>query len=205
MKIPKGMSEKDVIDTIDRVSNRLAYKYKFGYHGIEDIKQQAALHAIKAMDKYDDSRPLENFLWTHIRNRLFNDKRNNYQRPDKPCLNCPLKAYDPHYLKSNSQCTKFSDKTECDLYVRWMRRNEPKKNIMKPIDLEQVQDERESNMKTEDCIESISNKEIWDLIDTHLDVSLRSDYIKLRNGIKISKSRRKKIESIILEIVQNHE
>jgi DNA-directed RNA polymerase specialized sigma24 family protein len=203
MKIPKGMTEQDVVDTIERVANRLAFKYKFGYHGVEDIKQQAALHALKAMDKYDEDRPLENFLWTHIRNRLFNDKRNNYERPDKPCLTCPL--YDPHCAKSHSQCEAYTDKTECDLYARWLKRNSPKKNIMQPIDLDEVKDEQEDNMKTADFTESVSNNELWELIDKHLHVSLRNDYMKMKNGMKISKARRKKVETAILEIVREYE
>lgn len=203
MKIPTGMTEQDVVDTIERVASRLAYKFRFGYHGVEDIKQQAAIHAIKGMDSYDESRPLENFLWTHIRNRLFNDKRNNLERPDKPCLTCPL--YDAHCAVSHSQCKEYSDKTECDLYARWIKRNSPKKNIMQPMNIEGVKDEEENNMKVEDATERISTRELWDLIDKHLHVSMRSDYMKMKNGVKISKARRKKIELAILEIVKEHE
>ena len=36
-----------------------------------------------AMERYDEIRPLENFLSTHIKNRLINFKRDNYYRPDE--------------------------------------------------------------------------------------------------------------------------
>ena len=39
------------------------------------MKQQAAIFALEGLEKYDNKRPLENFLWTHVRNRLFNYKR----------------------------------------------------------------------------------------------------------------------------------
>ncbi len=91
MNIPKGMTEEEVLSSIDRVANGLAYKYRFGYHGLDDMKQEARMLAIEGLDRYDSSRgKLETFLWTHVSNRLFNIKRNKYARPDKPCFDCPL-------------------------------------------------------------------------------------------------------------------
>ena len=88
--IPNGMTEKQVIQIINNIANRLAGKFKFGYHDLEDMKQQARLFAWEGMENYDGIRPLENFLWTHVRNRLYNFKRNNFGRPDKPCDSCPF-------------------------------------------------------------------------------------------------------------------
>ena len=124
------VSESEFLEVLDNISKRLVHKFKFGYHDIDDMKQQAAIFALEGLEKYDNSRPLENFLWTHVRNRLFNYKRNNYQRPDKPCLNCPL--YDPTYRNSTSQCSKYNNKKNCELYAAWSNRNENKKNIMQP-------------------------------------------------------------------------
>ena len=105
MKIPEGMTEEDVLSSIDRVANGLAYKYKFGYYGVDDMKQEARLLAIEGLERYDSSRgKLETFLWTHVSNRLFNIKRNKYSRPDKPCFDCPLNAYDPDCKNSINQC-----------------------------------------------------------------------------------------------------
>ena len=75
------------------------------------MKQQAAIFALEGLEKYDNKRPLENFLWTHVRNRLFNYKRDNYQRPDKPCLSCVF--YDAHCATSTNQCNEYDDKTNC--------------------------------------------------------------------------------------------
>ena len=60
--IPKGMDETEVIAIIDRIANRLAAKFKFGYHELEDMKQQARLFAWEGMENYDGVRPLDNFL-----------------------------------------------------------------------------------------------------------------------------------------------
>ena len=88
------ITEQELLDTIDIITKKLAYKFKFGYHQIEDMKQQISIFALEGLENYDNKRPLENFLWTHVRNRLFNFKRDNYQRPDKPCKTCPF--YDPN-------------------------------------------------------------------------------------------------------------
>lgn len=204
MIVPQGMSEPEVLEIIDRVAVRLCRKFKFGYHDVDDMKQQAKLFALECMDSetYDSSRPLENFLWTHVRNRLFNMKRNKYERPDKPCFTCPL--YDPHCRASTNECEAFPDKMECTLYHGWINRNAAKKNLMCPIDLGEVRDEHEDNMKVADHVEEIGNKEIWDLIDKHLEVGLRADYIKIKNGIKVPKNKRTKVEEAIIAIMHQY-
>lgn len=83
MKIPKNMTEEQVISTISRVSSRLANKFTFANYEEEDIAQEAFIIGMDAMDRYDEVRPLENFLSTHIKNRLINFKRDNYYRPDE--------------------------------------------------------------------------------------------------------------------------
>lgn len=73
---------KEQMATIQLVAQRLARKYSFGYFDEDDIKQEAFIMAMGAMDKYDQSRPLENFLMIHIGNRLKNLKRDKYYRSD---------------------------------------------------------------------------------------------------------------------------
>ena len=82
MKIPEGLNETEVVDTINKIATKLAPKYVFASYEIEDIKQEAFLIGIEALDRYDSSKPLENFLYTHISNRLKNFKRDNYYRLD---------------------------------------------------------------------------------------------------------------------------
>src|SRR3990172_4720235 len=98
-KIPKGMTEKEVLNVIEEVISSLAYKFKFGYHSIEDMKQQARLYAWEGLDKFE--------------------------RPDKPCKTCPFNAY----IVDTDECTEYNDKMECHLYNGWINRNESKRNI----------------------------------------------------------------------------
>ena len=82
MKLPEGLNEDFVSATIMKIAKRLAPKYVFSGYDVEDIEQEAFLIGIAGLDKYDTSRPLENFMYTHINNRLKTFKRDNYYRLD---------------------------------------------------------------------------------------------------------------------------
>ena len=78
MKIPKNMTEQQVIDQINIVVNRISARYTFHGYEVEDIKQEAFIICMDAMDRYDQKRPLENFLAVHLSNRLKNFVRDNF-------------------------------------------------------------------------------------------------------------------------------
>ena len=82
MKIPSNLSEQEVIVTITKVCKKLAPKYVFASYEVEDIEQEAFLMGVEGLDRYDSNKPLENFMYAHINNRLKNFKRDNYYRFD---------------------------------------------------------------------------------------------------------------------------
>lgn len=183
------VTEEQFLQVLENISKRLVYKFKFGYHDIDDMKQQAAIFALEGLEKYDHTRPLENFLWTHVRNRLFNYKRNNYQRPDKPCLTCPL--YDPNLKVSNSGCSKYIDKNECELYKSWYDRNTNKKNIMKPSHIDY------DITNPFSLLDNISDNEIIKFLDQHIYSEFRETYLRLKHGEKITKQKLIKLQNHI--------
>ena len=65
---------------IQRIAKQLAPRYVFGSYEREDIEQEATILALDGLKRYDGVRPLENFLYTHVSNRLKNFKRDNYFR-----------------------------------------------------------------------------------------------------------------------------
>jgi len=193
------MTEDEVVRIINKIVNRLAYKFKFGYHDIDDMKQQGRLLAIEALasDKYDGKRPLENFLWTHVHNRLFNFKRDNFERPDTPCDTCDKIKEDV--------CTKYKNINECPLYMNWIKRNEAKKNLMKPIELSGVDDENETSMKKiDDITNTLIHKEIVDLIDKQLPIILRRDWLLCCKDVRIPKAHKLKLQEAILHILKEN-
>ena len=195
--IPQGMTEEQVVQTIDIIPNRLAKQFKFGYHDIDDMKQQARLFAWEGIENYDGVRPLENFLWTHVRNRLYNFKRNNFGRPDKPCDSCPY--FDiAHENDKGYPCKAYDDHEECDLYMGWLKRNTAKRNIMNTAQLDL--DIRQASSVEQ----AVDNKHIFNLIDKSIPVHYREDWIRFIHNLKLSKIKKQKITDLIIAILKEN-
>jgi len=78
MRIPSGMTEEQVINTITTVCDRISPKYTFYGYTVDDIKQEAFIICIEALNRYEEGRPLENFLSVNLSNRLKTFMRDNY-------------------------------------------------------------------------------------------------------------------------------
>ncbi len=193
-KLPHNIDEKEFVEILHRIVKKLGYKFIFGYHSYEDMYQQAAIFAIEGLEKYDSSKPLENFLWTHLRNRLFNFKRDNFKRPDKPCLNCP--HFDKDYAVSDNQCGKYSQVLDCSLYKKWYIRNSSKQNIMKPTSLE---NEKVVSSGESSIFGDISNSELLSKIEKELRGEYREIYLKIKHGTKVNRADTKKLQKFIQE------
>ena len=83
MKIPPTMTEEEVMSEITSVIDKIAHKYTFYGYEVEDIKQEAFIMCVDAMERYDPARPLENFLSVHLSNRLKNFVRDHHFTKDE--------------------------------------------------------------------------------------------------------------------------
>lgn len=203
MKVPEGMTEQQVIDTIDVVMGRLSKKMKFGYHEIEDIRQQGFQYALEILEKetYDPKKPLENFLQTHIKNQLINYKRNNFIRSEKPCAGCVF--FDKSKAKSTKGewCGAFDDPDSCKKYKGWRTRNDSKKSVMCPIDIDVVPND--TLVGENDVSSKASFNELKNTIDELLPADLRADYLRMLDGVSIPKSRREHVKAGVLQILHS--
>lgn len=197
-KKKRKVSESEFLEVLDKITKKLIHKFRFGYHSVEDMKQQASVFALEALERYDGKRPLENFLWTHVRNRLFNFKRNNYQRPDSPCIGC--KFYDKHMKNSTNGCLEFNNKLDCSLYNNWFERNENKKNIMQPSYIDNEQDIFHRTMSST----KVEDKELIEYLDKNVTSEYREYYLKLKHGSKIKKEKFEKLKLHIADILKNY-
>jgi len=76
---------------------------------------------------------------------------------------------------------------------------------MEPLDISSIRDEKESGMSTDDnFIADIETKEIVSVIDKYLDVSMRSDYLRMLHEVYVPKHRREQIIETITNIVREH-
>lgn len=188
MFVPPNMTEPEVLSIIQRVARKLSPKYTFGFYSREDIEQESFIMAQEALSKFNPSlASLETFLYIHINNRLKTFKRDNYIRQDFVCKHCQNK---------NPLC-EFCKRREWKQSV--------KKYLIEPIDIDNVRDEHEPNMCIEiDPLENMEINEILSIINTKLDVQLREDYLRMLQGVYISKQKRILIENKIIEILKKY-
>lgn len=159
------------LETIQRIAKKLSHKYTFGHYDAVDIEQEAIIIGLKSIKKYNESLPLENFLYVSIRNGLINFRRDNYHRKACTCGEC-------------KPCI----------------RREQKKNILEPVSIDLINDVNETH--TYVASEQYDIQDIQNLIDENLPAEYREDYLKMISGVKISSSVKKKIISIIEEIIR---
>lgn len=157
------------------------------------MEQEAFCLAWEALPRWDGKRSLYNFIYTHIKNRLQTFVRDNYLKP------CPCKLC---YGKSDGY-TLHPDKKHCQQYHSWYEANRKRGNIMSPIGLTCVDDEKESNFYINgDAEVSISNKEVFDIIDTHLPAKLRATYLRIKEGAcGVSEEERSEVLTTIRQIL----
>jgi DNA-directed RNA polymerase specialized sigma subunit len=78
MHTPSNMTHDAVIAQINIVVDRISPRYSFYGYQLDDIKQEAFIICMEALPRYDEERPLENFLSVHLSNRLKNFVRDNH-------------------------------------------------------------------------------------------------------------------------------
>jgi len=176
------------LQTIRKVSKSLAPSYTFGYYDVEDIEQECFIIAMEALPRYDSNQgSLENFLYTHISNRLKNFLRKNYYRRTFHCAHCDGK--DPNCEHCERRRWKFATK----------------KHLMEPVDIDHINCDKEANTYiTCNILENMELNEIFSIINLHLEVYLRTDYLKMLDGVHVPKNRRKIIENRIVEILNEY-
>lgn len=200
MKIPDSMTEEEVLAIFNDAISKLASRFKFGLNDEDDMRQQAMVFAIEGLEFYDEKQPLVNFIYVHIHNRLYNYKRNNYMRLEKPCTTCPLSAYIPP-----EGCSAYHDRMECKLYAGWIERNIIKRNLTHTLEYEQINPNNEKNMNYNELIVSdINTREIIELIDKELPIKLRKYYQMMINGDRVNKKFKVAVQEEIIRILRKH-
>lgn len=109
MRIPKNMTEDQVMTSIEKVIKRISPKYTFYGYTLDDIKQESFLICMDALNRYDEKRPLENFLSVNLSNRLKNFVRDNYflaEEEEKAKITQPGQLENDHSIVDHEE--KFS-------------------------------------------------------------------------------------------------
>ena len=198
MKIPKGMSEQEVISVIEKTVNYLAPSFKFGYFDADDMRQEGTIFCMEALDnfnfnkssKQDRSEALFTFLKTHVRWRFLNMRRKQLMRCEPPACDCPL-------CKEDS-----ANRLDCPKYSNWIRRNISKKSLMEPFDVEEVYGSTASY--SQNVEDKALSSEIIKVLNERVPVDIRADYRKFIDGVSIPKERKKKLILKIKDILKEY-
>ena len=126
MKIPKNMTEDEVMHTINVVVDRIAPRYTFSGYDVNDIKQESFMICVDALDRYDQVRPLENFLSVNLSNRLKNFMRDNHFVGDDPekkkVLSPKTLSYEEPVMANNSISTdeRIDAREMCEIIDKYL-------------------------------------------------------------------------------------
>lgn len=208
MKLPAGVTEQEATDAINQCVNVLAPKFVFGSHEVSDLKQLGWVFALEmlASEKYDRSRgPLVNFMYRHLRNRYANLYRDACRRPisDIACKVCRDYLLDVGEGHPDGLCKKTR---------AWMVRNSAKRSLCELESLPEVLGAVPGSSPNDaanpllgvvnDPSARVEEGELAHLIDERLPIELRSDYLKLRDGVLVERHRRRKVQEAVAEILE---
>lgn len=192
-EVSPNYSEEQILQILEKTARTLAKKFKFGYYDEDDIVQEAILIALQALPSYDNSRPLENFIWVCMHNGLYNLKRSKYFRPTPPCTQCPLGGT---LHAGGESCTEFSSVTQCKWYVRWVERNNTRKHLMSACVAE------EDFCGVFDTDDPAAN-ELFSMVDRRIPPDLREAWLRFVHGNRITHAKRQKLLSTIRDILED--
>lgn len=184
------ISEPELIAILYEVARRVAPKFTFGYFKLEDIIQEAVIMGVEALPRYDEARPIRNFLYIHMRNRLDNLMRNKFFRDECPCNLC-RNCIDGQ--------TRHTDGYFCDKFKKWLELNCTKASLMSPLGLLRLNANEERHVESERC--PLTHKEIISILTDNFPVALRSDFLKLQDGLEIAEDRRELVAEETLKIL----
>ena len=186
-------SDEELIAVVEKIAKRLARIYKFGCHEIEDLTQQCYVEALKSMDKYDGERPLVNFLSIHLRNRLYNFKRDNHARISSPCEKCPLGAW----VKKTDSCKLYEFREDCQLYYKWVVINTDKRNLSQPVHM------GDSDVENGGETDIVAFRDIQAQLRDKLSADGQQIMFKIMNGDKVKPSELKRFREEAQGILNN--
>ena len=198
MKVPKGLTEQEVLQIIQKTVAYLAPSFKFGYFDTEDMKQEGTIFCLEALDSFNFDKSCQEevgdalltFLKTHVRWRFLNMRRKQLTRLEPPICECKL-------CKNDS-----ANRLDCKKYSNWVKRNVAKKSLMEPFDVSEIHTVDASF--TFDIEMNILSSDVIEILNEHVPASIRSDYRRFMEGVSVPKARREKLIQEIKIIISEH-
>lgn len=196
--LPEGMSEGEVLAAIENVVRRLAPSFTWGHHDIEDIKQYGRLEALALLSKgkYDPSRPLEGYLFTHLKRRYLNLRRGLMRPPEQGGCRACYKAW----LAGSEGCGQGTE--GCRRFAQWRTTQERRFRFVHTLSLDGADLNDDALTQQDDVAQNVATRELLTLIDERLPVHLRADYLRMRAGVTVEPARREEVRAAVLAVLK---
>jgi DNA-directed RNA polymerase specialized sigma24 family protein len=192
LSLPPSVSEAEFVSVTATVAKALFKRFGSIHGTADDFTQQVAVWTLESLPRFDPAAgTLDAFAYRNARNRAMNALRDRVTRRDYPCERC----------HSGEPCGP--DSTFCKRYSRWAARNTAKANLARPLGLFEVSDNCEQLMREPAAEVAAEARELTDLIDRHLPLSLRADYLRLIAGESVPKPRRERVQEAVRSILAN--
>jgi hypothetical protein len=191
--LPSGVNEADVLLAIKNTGDLLSKRFAFGQYEPADIRSLVAVYTYEALaaGRYDPTRPIGPFVYTNSKNRLINLQRDERRRRDAPCARCH--AGDP--------CGP--DGGVCKAYAKWDARQKAKESVGRPLPIDHINDRREPRTREESPVEAQAEaNDLEAVIDNHLPVELRGDYLRMRSGQTLPRAQRERVQIAVMDALE---
>jgi len=188
------VSEEQFVLAISKVSDQLNKRFHIPGWDADDLHQFCALESIEALPRFDPAKkPLVNFLYAHCRFRVNNAFRNLCMRSEKPCKTCGE--------SDESSCR--ADGAKCKIHKDFTIRNNRKRDLAQASSCDVTVNEN-FGRPFDSAEEVCETKDLLGLVDRFLDVGLRMDYLKMKEGVAVPLCQRQKINEAVLDIFKRH-
>jgi DNA-directed RNA polymerase specialized sigma24 family protein len=196
MDLPPGLTEAEVLRTVEVVVRRLAKRYVFGYFAKEDIEQEARYLALEAVKRWRQPKgALENFLQRHVHNRLINLRRNKYTRTDTPCDECRQASL------AMEPASAHGGAGLCPKFMAWKVRNQTKARLMRTQTFAEENKGKKLLTSERSGLTDILSEE-RETLDEALPASLRGAYLRILAGEKVRKDERDGLAAFLRQRLQ---
>jgi hypothetical protein len=136
--------------------------------------------ALQVFPKWDPSKPPGPFLRVHLTRRIRNLYRDRVRRSDSPCAAC----------KKGRWCGRGGEGGPCEAHTQWAERW-GRKATLASGGVGSLAPDRAAPL------DDPADTELLGKVDAELPAHLRADYLRLRQGVRLSETRRAAVEDAI--------
>ncbi|MBN9517404.1 hypothetical protein J0H58_02620 [bacterium] len=187
------MSDAEFVAVVEKVAGVLFKQFGRVHGDLDDFRQQVALWALSALPKYDPARgTLGAFVHRHARFRAMNALRDQITRDDPLCKSC----------HAGVPCDRAGDRQQCPGYAKWLRRNQAKSNIARPLSMGDHPDRGEGLACYTPNVEGgVLDADLMRFIDERLPTVVRGDYLRLMAGEAVTSCRKAAVRRAVAAIL----